>query len=567
VSYAPGALTRRRRGLAALAALSLLLPSATAAAPDEAVSLRARVKHVFIIYQENHSFDNYFGTFPGADNLASAEAQAHGFRQYDPIGGAWVTPFRITDPDIESPSQSRGVVYNKMNGGAMDRFVATQEALSAKKFDPAGARDVGLLTISHYDCDTIPFLWKYARAFALFDHIFSAVEGPSTPSALALISGQAGQSQWARNPQEASTSGGSGPGVPVTNDLDPAYGPYSEADKGHQIPQRYATLMLALAGGDASVATNETEGVQRDLGVVSASGRGPIPWGWYQEGYVSPTEALPGYETHHNAPQYFGYLHENDVFWRNVHDLRAGLQQIESGTLPKSGIFYIKGGSQNHFGWKPANPDAYVQANYLGDDDHPGPGDTDAQVGESFVATFVNAIAHSKYWDDSAIIITWDDPGGFYDHVPPPHFEKCADAHPCGDGPRLPFILISPYARGGAVVHDAGDQTSVLKFAETLFSLPPLASLPDEAPYMPEGPRDANPAITDLLGGFDPARLSGELPPISAADAEIPEAVVGRFPAAMNCRSLGITPDVLPNAPSIPPPNFSPRPQRAKRQP
>ena len=74
---------------AAVAALSLdLLPA-----------LRAHVKHVFVIYQENHSFDNYFGTFPGADNLASPEAQSHGFRQYDPIGQSWVTPFRIADPD------------------------------------------------------------------------------------------------------------------------------------------------------------------------------------------------------------------------------------------------------------------------------------------------------------------------------------------------------------------------------------------------------------------------------------------------------------------------------------
>ncbi|MFY9718839.1 MAG: alkaline phosphatase family protein [Candidatus Cybelea sp.] len=554
------------RALAAVAALGLLAPSATAAGPNSATALRSRIKHVFIIYQENHSFDNYFGTFPGADNLASPEAQSHGFRQYDPIGNAWVTPFRITDPDIESPAQSRGVVYAKMNGGAMDRFVATQEGLSQKKFDSAGARDVGLLTISHYDCDTIPFLWKYARTFALYDHIFSAVEGPSTPSALALIAGQYGQSQRARNPQDASTTGLSGPGVPVANDLDPAYGPYSEADKGHQIPQRYATLMLELAGSDASQASSETAGVERDLGAVAASGRGPIPWGWYQEGYVSPTQALPGYETHHNAPQYFGYLHENDIFWRNVHDVRPILKQLSGGTLPDSGVFYIKGGSQNHFGWKPANPDPYVQANYLGDDDHPGAGDTDAQIGETFVATFVNAIARSKYWNDSAIIVTWDDPGGFYDHVPPPQFEKCADGHPCGDGPRLPFLVISPYARSGAVVHDQGDQTSVLKFAEALFGLPSLASLPDEAPYMPEGPRDGNPGVTDLLGGFDPARLSGAAAPIPAGDAEIPDAVVDTLPAAMNCRTLGIAPATLSNAPSTPPPNFSPRPQRSKRQ-
>jgi phospholipase C len=537
------------RTLAAVAALCLVAPSAPASGPDPA-ALRSKIKHVFIIYQENHSFDNYFGTFPGADNLATAEAQAHGFRQYDPIGRTWVAPFRIADPDTESPAQGRVVIYDKMNGGAMDRFVATQESLSEKKFDSAGARDVGLMTMAHYDCDTIPFLWKYARTFALYDHIFSAFAGPSTPSAVSLIAGQAGQTQRARDPSQATDARGNGP--------------YSEPGKSHQIPQRYATLMLALAGSDAAHALNETSGVARDLGAVAASGRAPIPWGWYQDGYVSPTVALPGYETHHNAPQYFGYLRQNDVFWKNVHDVRSMLNRLRDGTLPGSGIFYIKGGSQNNFGWKPANPDPYVQANYKGDDDHPGPGDTDAQIGEAFVATFVNAIARSKYWSDSAIVITWDDPGGYYDHVPPPHFETCPDERPCGDGPRLPFIVISPYARAGAIVQDAGDQTSILKFAETLFALPSLASLPDEQPYMPEGPRDSNPAVTDLLGGFDPARLSGETPPIAAAQAEIPDGVVNTIPAAMNCATLGVAPVALPNAPSAPPPNFMPRPRRTK---
>ncbi|MBV9262728.1 MAG: hypothetical protein JO324_00295, partial [Candidatus Eremiobacteraeota bacterium] len=101
---------------------------------DLATALRSRVKHVFVIYQENHSFDNYFGTFPGADNLASPDAQAHGYRQFDPIGQTWVTPFRIADPDIEGPSQARPVLLDKMDNGAMDAFVAAQERYSQRRF-------------------------------------------------------------------------------------------------------------------------------------------------------------------------------------------------------------------------------------------------------------------------------------------------------------------------------------------------------------------------------------------------------------------------------------------------
>jgi phospholipase C len=269
--------------------------------------------------------------------------------------------------------------------------------------------------------------------------------------------------------------------------------------------------------------------------------------------------ALPGYETHHNAPQYFGYLRQNDVFWRNEHEVHVILRGLSDGTLPDRGIFYVKGGTQNGFGWKPANPDPFVQSKYLGDDDHPGPGDTDAQIGETFVATFVNAIARSRYWDDSAIIVTWDDPGGFYDHVPPPQLTQCADGQRCGDGPRLPFIVISPYARSSAIVHDVGDQVSILKFAEALFDLPPLASLPDEKPSLPNGPRDGEASITDLLGAFDPARLAGTARPIPASDAEIPDTVVDAMPPAMSCNTLGVTPVTLPNAPSMPPPDFKVR--------
>jgi phospholipase C len=541
--------------VAVMLATAILVPNGAAARTP----IGDRIKHVFIIYQENRSFDSYFGTFPGAENLASPLAQTHGFTQHDPLGGTAVQPFRITDPDTEGPSQSRPVALAKIDGGAMDGFVAAQEAVSKKKFgNDAAARDVGALTMAYYDCDTIPYLWKYAHAFALFDHYFQGMTAPSTPNAIEIIAAQTGQTQWARDAADRATA--AGPGVPVTGDTEPHYGPYSESDdKATQIPQRYATLMLTLGGTSDDEATTETQGVAADLATIAKSGRAPVPWGWYQEGYVSPTEAKAGYESHHNAPQYFGYLRQNDVFWKNVHEVHAMLDALRDGTLPDRGVFYIKGGSQTSFPWKPANPDPYVQANWRGDDDHPGKGDSDVQVGEAFVATFVNAIARSKYWNDSAIVITWDDPGGYYDHVPPPQFEKCADGAPCGDGPRVPMMIVSPFARDGAVVHDPGDTGSVLKLVESLFGLPALASLPDEKPYLPEGPRDGNAALTDLTGAFDPERIDGTKPPISAAAAEIPDDVVNAMPPAMNCRSLGITPVTLPNAPSTPPPGFAPR--------
>ena len=79
-------------------------------------NLRAHVKHVFVLYQENRSFDSYFGTFPGAENLASADAQLHGFHQHDPIGDQDVTPFRIAEPDMADVNHSRPSLYAKVDG-------------------------------------------------------------------------------------------------------------------------------------------------------------------------------------------------------------------------------------------------------------------------------------------------------------------------------------------------------------------------------------------------------------------------------------------------------------------
>ncbi len=110
-------------------------------------------------------------------------------------------------------------------------------------------------------------------------------------------------------------------------------------------------------------------------------------------------------------------------------------------------------------------------------------------------------------------------------------------------------------------MHDLGDTGSVVKFADTLFRLPPLASLPDEKPYMPEGPRDNNARLTDLAGAFDMARLRGRRKPIAASAAIISDAVVNTFPSTMNCRSLRLHPVRIPGT-NTPPPGFAGLPKQ-----
>ncbi len=530
------------------------VPAASSSDAQLVALVRSKIKHVFVIYQENRSFDSYFGTFPGADNLARASARTHGFRQYDPLGNQWVTPFRITAPDVADANHSRPALITKSDGGRMDLFVSTEEfGLLARGYDREDAQRVGLLTMAFEDCDTIPYLWMYAHNFALFDHFFQAMYGPSTPGNIEIIAGQTGQTQWARHADEEVAANDTGPGVPVVNATEPAFGPYGNGSPPQPLDAQddlsFATLPLTLAGKDAVNARRDNDDVKKDIADIAGMGRPAVPWGWYQEGFNFPPGRTTNfaYVAHHNAIQYFGYLRKNPYFWRGVHDLRDLIPAIRKGTLGDQGVIFVKGGYINPFGYKPANPSPYVQENFRGDDDHPGY--SDSQISEAMVANVVNAIAKSKYWNDSLILITWDDSEGFYDHVPPPRFERCPDGHPCGDGPRVPAIIISPFARDHAVVHAVADHTSFVKMIAKIFDLPRLANLPDEAPYMPEGPRDTDPDLSDLLVALDPDRLSGMKAPIPAGAAIVENVSV---PPKMSCSTLGIHPDVIPGEDRIP---------------
>src|ERR1035438_9760656 len=139
---------------------------------------------------------------------------------------------------------------------------------------------------------------------------------------------------------------------------------------------------------------------------------------------------------------------------------------ISTRVAKQGGVFFVKGGYQNIFGFKPADPDTTVQANFIGDDDHPAY--SDAQISEAMVTEAINKIAASPYWSQSAIIITWDDSEGDYDHVPPPLRTYGPDNSLISNGPRVPFLLISPYARTHYVAHAQGSQSSVVKFIDTV---------------------------------------------------------------------------------------------------
>jgi phospholipase C len=555
------------------AILVALVLSLTAAAPSRSPSIenliRQRIRYVFVIYQENRSFDHYFGTFPGANGIYWPEKHAQGATQYNPISERVTQAFRVVAPQIGLLSNARVLFDASINGGAMDGFVA-QEAQWAQKMSPASQKFLGMTTpadaasvgdesLAHVDCDTIPYLWTYASRFALFDSFFQGARAPSTPSNIEIIAAQNGETEYRRYgtagpPYTAQPIGVDGRGVPVWVDLDPAWGPYNvqEQSAQHQVDQTYANVLLNLEGAEAGTLTHYTQDIGDDIAFLRAKDQAPVDWMWYEQGFDNPKD--PGrltLVTHHLAPHYFGYVTHNGTMEKRVADVSRFASDVKNGLGP-GGLFYLKGGYGNNQQLTPPNVTGHT---FFGDDDHPG--ESDSQIAEADVAALVNIIAR-KYWSQSAIIITWDDPGGFWDHVPPPLWLVCPDGKPCGNGERVPLLLISPYARTG-VVSEYDDQASVIKFVERLFNRTPLAQLPDEARYMPYGPRDGNDETGDLSGGFDPARLTGRKPPIAMDQAVIDDRVVGTLPSPWSCSSIGIAP--VPPPPGVsdaPPPGFNP---------
>ena len=195
-----------------------------------------------------------------------------------------------------------------------------------------------------------------------------------------------------------------------------------------------------------------------------------------------------------------------------MHDVTELIPRIQQGTLGDRGVVFVKGGYIESVRVQTRRPES-VRAG-----------------ASSWATTITRAIPIRRSRKPSSpssstlsprantgttrlILITWDDSEGFYDHASPPNFERCPDGHPCGDGPRVPAIIISPFARDHAIDHDLADHTSFAKMISKIFDTPPLATLPDEAPYLPEGPRDTNPALSDLLSALDPERLSARKNP------------------------------------------------------
>jgi len=450
--------------------------------------------------------------------------------------------------------------------------------------------------MSHVDCDTVPFLWRYADRFTLFDHFMDTIVGPSTPNAIAMIAGQGGETQWMLHPGQATTGGiGAGATVPMLSDPQPYWG--SALDTAQQLHQpqalhtfggvsknlTFASLPLSFMGSTIKKTTArdydpafDLPDVQEDIEKIAGHGVSAVNWGWYQQGYdreKSDPDAKAthdGYVAHHNAPQYFGYVANNPLATTHMHGLSDFFRDVAAKRLPASGVFYVRGGYGNIEGWKPQDPNPRLATVFNGNDDHPGY--SDSQVSEALLAEEINAIAASPYWSQSAIIITYDESDGEYDHVRPRVRSQDAAGLPLAQGPRIPALVISPYAVAHGVSHVPTEHSSVIKFVDELFTLIPLADLPDEergrqigkTKFGQEhlGPADDKvPDVGDMSSAFDVLRLQGKAAPLSAAYAIIPTREIDAFPhdGGNGCKVLGIAPTDS-GRPNPVPSDFNPRP-------
>ena len=581
--------------------------------------LRQKVKYVFVIFHENESFDHYFGTYPGATGLFEAP---HGFtpanqtpsftqrflgtslnvKYISPFlmpqavvaNGGTIVPIYPADEisvDHSHQGMANDLDVNPGNGiAANDRYAMNQEGLTTNAsgtiVTSTGASPTSITLaqaqkaetdIGHIDCDTIPFMWSWAKNFVLFDNFHQTIVGPSTPNAIAIIAGQSGQTQWGLHPNEGATVTYSNPSfpnplgasfgskimpsdsnayVPIVGDPGPFPGsnfdtnavkpPYN-FDENPATPAlnlTFATQPLSFMGSqinsiiksDPNPATDLMD-VQDDIREIAAFDR-PVPWGWFQQGFDANDAADPyeppgtitapdnnpppnsGYVLHHNAPQYFGYLADNPkVLNSNLHGAKDFFDAVEGRALPANGgVFYLRGGYDNNDGLVPVDPTLAIQRSFIGNDDHPAY--SDQQISEAFAARAISDIANSPYWSQSAIIITYDETDGYYDHVPPERRSTFADGSILAAGPRIPTLLISPYAASGAISHQYSEHGSVIKFINELFGLVPLASLPDEVKGRVLGEKelgqsnlgpsdDPNNDVGDLTEGFDAEILLG----------------------------------------------------------
>ncbi len=415
------------------------------------------IKHVIVVMQENRSFDSYFGTFSGADGIPM-----RGGRPTDCIPdrrlGHCVRPFHDGHViDVGGP-HSFDAANADIHGGRMDGFVRTRLASWRRLFvghpDQPGCGSSSTQVphpdvMGYHTASEIPNYWSYAHRFVLQDHLFEGVRSWSLPSHLDLVSGWSARCAGRHNPMACSTYLGyrSGDIARAASAAVARARPYAWTDLTYLLHRAHVSWRYFVANGSQPDCAD---------GQMVCSHR---PQSASTPGIWNP---LPGFQT----------------VWRdhqlsNIQPARAYFRDARDATLPSVSWIVPSDRQSEH----PPNSIA---------------------VGQAWVTRIVNASMRSPDWNSTAIFVSWDDWGGFYDHVVPP------TVNGQGLGIRVPGLVISPYARRGYIDHQVLSTDSYLRFIEDDFLGgqridPATDGRPDSRPFIAE---DA-PGLGDLSADFN----------------------------------------------------------------
>jgi phospholipase C len=445
------------------------------------------IKHLVIIFQENVSFDHYFATYPHALNGVNGTKFTANTHTPSVNGlSTSASAALLTDnpnsanPYHLDPSQQRtcDITHSytgeqkEYNGGLMDKFVQFSDPLFS--FNP---KEVGKCNpnqvMGYYDGNAVTALWNYAQHFAMSDNFYGSIFGPSVPGHLNLISGQtygAVPSSSSHNVKGVVNRTVIGNPDPVSDDCSPSFLPSSG--------------MISMAG--------------KNIGNILNSKN--ITWGWFSAGFNPSTKTHEGKWictfTNHTS---FGGSNTHD-YYPDVDPFQYYNSTANPHHLPPTSISMIGRNDQaNHqynlsSFWNAAMTGNLPAVSFIKaatyQDAHPI--DSDPIDEQNFIVNTINLLQNLPEWNITAVIITYDDSGGWYDHVMPPvvsqsndlandallgnsglcgHVPKGTYQDRCGYGPRLPLLIISPYSKVNFVDHTVTDQASILRFIEDNWGL------------------------------------------------------------------------------------------------
>jgi phospholipase C len=540
-------------GALAIAALGLAGASGVAAAVggNHHSGTATPIKHLVIIFQENVSFDHYFGTYPKSANTSGQRFHAarhtpHVASLADTPGAGGsgtlltnnpngVNPRRLDpaaigdvltcDQDHAYPDEQKA-----FDGGKMDKFITSVGNGSGTSAvgQACKASDV----MNYYDGNTVTGLWNYAQRFAMSDNSFGTTFGPSSPGAINLASGNTGTVGKTIN--GADTNGDTVPngkgGLTLVNDAQPYYDDCSTRDAASLTGQnigdllnaaglswgwfqggfRPTTTFAAATGGTQPTSTFTPDQFKGKFATKPASDQGlcnavsPVGagiggtgtnWGW-KDDYIPHHEPFQYYAStanpHHLAPASLAAIGtDTQTFVSGVPQFNTANHQYDT-----SDFNALVGAIAHGF----ISPDHLPAVSFL-----KAPGFQDGHAGYSdpldeqqFIVNEINALEHTPDWSSTAVVVSYDDSDGWYDHVfsgvtnasasvqdfltgtglcgnPTANPPLAGQNGRCGYGPRLPLLVISPWAKRNFVAHNLTSQTSITKFIEDNWGLPRIS--------------------------------------------------------------------------------------------